>query len=101
MDSTSNYHRLNTGREIVLLPLVPDIRKIYIEATTECNFSCITCIRHSWRDTLGRMSAEVFGSIVASFSELPELQTVHFGGFGEPLTHPEIMGMITQCKSAG
>ncbi|HWR09775.1 hypothetical protein, partial [Sporomusa sp.] len=25
--------------------LVPDVKKVYLEVTTKCNFSCITCIR--------------------------------------------------------
>ena len=101
MDDNINYHRLNTGAEIVLLPLSPDLRKIYIEVTTECNFSCITCIRHSWSDEMGQMSADAFARIIADFPGLPDLRTIHFGGFGEPMTHPDILGMITRCKSAG
>ena len=101
MDECIRYHRLQTGSEIVLLPLVPDIRKIYIEVTTDCNFSCITCIRHSWSDAMGQMPAAVFDRIVSDFSGLPELQTVHFGGFGEPMTHPDLIGMIRRCKSLG
>lgn len=93
--------RLNTGNEIVLLPLVPDLRKVYLEVTAECNFSCITCIRHSWRDNMGRMSDTTFQAIVAGFSCLPDLRTIHFGGFGEPLTHPKMLDMIAQCKAAG
>lgn len=101
MEDTSKYHRINTGNEIILLPLAPDLRKIYIEVTTECNFSCITCIRHSWSDKIGQMSAAVFERIMADCEELPDLQTIHFGGFGEPTTHPAIIQMITQCKSMG
>ncbi len=101
MDDIIQYHRLNTGNEIVLLPLSPDLRKIYLEVTTECNFSCITCIRHSWNDVMGQMSADVFARLVADFPGLPDLRTVHFGGFGEPMTHPDILSMITRCKSAG
>ena len=93
--------RLNTGNEIVLLPLVPDLRKLYLEVTAECNFSCIMCIRHSWRDDMGRMSDTTFQAIAAGFSGLPDLRTTHFGGFGEPLTHPKMLDMIAQCKAAG
>jgi tungsten cofactor oxidoreducase radical SAM maturase len=95
------YHQINTGSEVILLPLVPDIRKIYIEATAECNFSCVTCIRHSWCDEMGQMSPAVFERIVASFAALPDLRTIHFGGFGEPLTHPEMIRMISRCTSMG
>jgi len=101
VDDTTSYYRLNTGNEIVLLPLVPDLRKIYIEVTTECNFSCITCIRHSWSDAMGQMPDDVFDRILSNFPDLPDLRAIHFGGFGEPLTHPGIIGMISRCKSMG
>lgn len=101
MDNPSGYHRLNTGNEIVLLPLAPDLRKIYIEVTTECNFSCITCIRHSWSDKMGQMSSEAFERIMTDCKELPDLRTIHFGGFGEPTTHPDIVEMVSRCKFMG
>ena len=50
---------------------------------------------------MGQMSADVFARLVADFPGLPDLRTVHFGGFGEPMTHPDILSMITRCKSAG
>ena len=101
MNDSIRHHRINTGNEVILLPLVSDVRKIYIEVTAECNFSCITCIRHSWSDAMGQMSSRVFERVVASFDGLPDLRTIHFGGFGEPLTHPEILAMINRCKSMG
>ena len=44
-------YRFHTGNEIIELPLVADVKKIYVEVTTACNYSCITCIRHSWSAT--------------------------------------------------
>ena len=101
MNDGVGYHRVNTGNEIVLLPLLPDIRKLYIEVTTECNFSCITCIRQSWSDAMGQMPATIFDRILTDCQKLPDLQTMHFGGFGEPLTHPAIVEMVARCKAAG
>ena len=101
MKETDRYHRINTGNETVLLPLVPDMRKLYVEVTSECNFSCITCIRHSWSDETGRMSTDAFERLLLGCKELPDLQTIHFGGFGEPLTHPDIADMVACCKRAG
>jgi Fe-coproporphyrin III synthase len=95
-----NY-RFSTGNEIIELPLKADVKKIYIEVTTGCNYSCITCIRHSWNDQIGDMSSENFNQILTGMNQLPELQAVHFGGFGEPLSHPHILEMIAQCKHKG
>ena len=94
-------YRFSTGNEIIELPLKPDIKKIYVEVTTDCNFSCVTCIRHSWHDDFGQMSREIFDKMLADCKELPELKTIHFGGFGEPLLHPGIIDMVTACKDKG
>lgn len=82
-----------------LIPLRPDIKKIYIEVTTKCNFACITCIRSSWKDQLNHMAWETFESLFESLKDLPNLETVHFGGFGEPMMHPRIMEMIQVLKA--
>ena len=77
--------RLDTGEETILLPLRADVKKIYIEVTTCCNFNCITCIRHSWSDEETSLSWHDFLSVVTQLKAFPDIQSVHFGGFGEPL----------------
>ena len=99
--NSMEYHRIDTGEEVVLLPLKPDIRKIYVEVTTNCNYTCITCIRHSWSDADGHLPWTLFAKMLQDMKALPELQEVHFGGFGEPLTHPMILDMIRACHQAG
>ncbi|WP_434133776.1 hypothetical protein KIAC18_002110 [Sporomusa sphaeroides] len=68
--------RTADGYRISLLR--PDVKKVYLEVTTKCNFSCITCIRSSWQDELTHMSWETFKNIefVAMkkiFARLPNL----------------------------
>lgn len=84
-----------------VISLVPDVKKVYIEVTTRCNFDCTTCIRNSWDDELGHMDVKVFSALVDQLKELPDLQTVHFGGFGEPLSHTYIFEMIKDIKELG
>ncbi len=84
-----------------LIPLVPDIKRIYIEVTTKCNFACITCIRSSWQDELAHMEWGTFANILNNLKELPQLESVHFGGFGEPLMHPRIFDMLRAVKGIG
>lgn len=84
-----------------LIPLLPDVKRVYIEVTTKCNFSCITCIRSSWQDELAHMTWETFENILKSLKELPNLEVVHFGGFGEPLMHPKIFDMLRKIKDIG
>lgn len=94
-------YRFNTAEETIELSLKPDVKKIYIEPTTNCNYSCITCIRHSWGDDLSHMPWPVFEKVRKDMAELPHLKTIHFGGFGEPLSHPQIIDMIASCKEMG
>jgi tungsten cofactor oxidoreducase radical SAM maturase len=81
-----------------VISLVPDVKKIYIEVTTRCNFDCTTCIRNGWEEELGHMDPGVFKLLLEQIKQLPELQAVHFGGFGEPLSHPDIFDMIDDIK---
>ena len=78
------------------------LAKLYIEPTNQCNLKCRTCIRNFWNEPMGKMSKSVFKRIIEgikAFSSLPEV--VFFGGFGEPLFHPDIVDMITQVKKLG
>ena len=78
------------------------LAKLYIEVTNQCNLNCKTCIRHVWNEESGRMSEEVFGAIMDGLNSFPALpEKVFFGGFGEPLSHPRIIEMITRVKSMG
>lgn len=97
-DSEQEALFIQTESGYRVIPLVPDVKKIYVEVTTQCNFSCITCIRNSWRNELSPMEWSTFENILDSLKELPDLETVHFGGFGEPLSHPKIFEMIKAVK---
>jgi tungsten cofactor oxidoreducase radical SAM maturase len=84
--------------ELILHPRVPDARKLYIEATSGCNLQCRTCIRNVWSDPQAKMPMELFQRIVDSLDGLPNLNRVVFTGFGEPLTHPDILDMIEAVR---
>jgi tungsten cofactor oxidoreducase radical SAM maturase len=79
---------------VILLPRVPDLRKVYIEPTTLCNLKCHTCIRNVWENQGGHMRIEVFLDLIEQFGEFPQLERVVFMGFGEPFLHPQILQMI-------
>lgn len=84
--------------DLLLHPRIPDVEKLYIEATTGCNLQCSTCIRNEWSDPLAPMKESTFRQIVASLDGLPDLKRVIFTGFGEPLTHPHILDMISAIR---
>ena len=85
----------------LLIPRTVDVRKLYIEPTTICNFNCTTCIRHSWADDLAHMDWSVFVRIYEGLDRLPQLECVHFGGFGEPFSHPRLLEMLALVKDKG
>ncbi|MDO7786629.1 tungsten cofactor oxidoreductase radical SAM maturase [Desulforamulus aquiferis] len=92
---------LPTEEGYKIIPLRRDLKKIYIEVTTLCNFSCTTCIRNSWQDEMGMMEWATFEKLLQQLKELPNLECVHFGGFGEPMSHPRIFDMLKAVKDQG
>ena len=85
----------NIGRSAAALS------KIYIEPTTLCNLDCRTCMRNVWDEPLGKMSKETFAKIMQGVSQFSNPPSVFFGGFGEPLVHPDIIDMVQAAKMAG
>jgi MoaA/NifB/PqqE/SkfB family radical SAM enzyme len=77
------------------------LAKIYIEPTNQCNLECRTCIRNIWDETPGIMSETTFEQIMHAISEMETTPTVFFGGFGEPLFHPDISDMVAKASASG
>jgi tungsten cofactor oxidoreducase radical SAM maturase len=84
--------------ELILRPRLPDARKLYVEATSGCNLQCRTCIRNVWSDPQAKMTMDTFQRLEDSLVGLPDLKRVIFTGFGEPLTHPNILEMIEAVR---
>jgi tungsten cofactor oxidoreducase radical SAM maturase len=84
--------------DLILHPRLPDVRKLYIQPTTACNLNCRTCIRNIWDDPEAQMNLSTFERLVESLDDLPDLTRVVFSGFGEPLTHPNILEMIQAIR---
>lgn len=79
---------------------VDDLKKLYIEPTSRCNLSCKMCFRHAWIDpVLADMEWEVFER--ALDTQPDSVQTVFFGGMGEPLVHPRILDMVNAARATG
>jgi tungsten cofactor oxidoreducase radical SAM maturase len=84
--------------DLILHPRLPDVRKLYIQPTSGCNLHCRTCIRNVWDEHEAQMPMNTFHRLVESLDRLPHLTRVVFSGFGEPLTHPNILEMIETVR---
>ena len=86
-----------------LLTLHRDVlRKLYIEPTSFCNLQCRMCFRNGWiGESFGHLSLECVQALMEDRQVQDTVETVFFGGMGEPLFHPDIMEMIACAKSAG
>jgi len=109
-ESYLNQHIIESGNELFLEEsehgLVLHFKRLdacraYLEVTTRCNLNCAMCIRQTWRDPQGSMSAETFQAIINGLRSFPNLKRVVIGGFGEPLIHPKIIEMTAQVHSLG
>ena len=69
------------------------LKKLYIEPTTKCNLNCKMCFRHMWFDEpICDLGLEDFRHVIDTMPDTVE--TIFFGGMGEPLFHKEILEMI-------
>jgi MoaA/NifB/PqqE/SkfB family radical SAM enzyme len=83
--------------------LVQDVpRKLYVEATALCNLTCATCIRNAWDEPMGHMPLARYHRLLDGLPRGgPEPITLAFAGFGEPLTHPDLLEMVRLARAAG
>ena len=95
LDFVSDHGRVE------ILPNIHSLRRLSIEPTSRCNLSCRTCIRNTWEEPMGDMDEATFERIVGQLARFPHLETVMFGGFGEPTAHPRILAMIHAVKALG
>lgn len=86
---------------ITLRRQIHALRRVYIEPTNWCNLNCITCMRNVWGEPYGYISQATFARILESLKKFTPLPTVFFGGWGEPLFHPQIMDMVSSVKALG
>jgi MoaA/NifB/PqqE/SkfB family radical SAM enzyme len=86
---------------IEIRPSLHTLARVYIEPTSRCNLACRTCIRNTWDETLGDMTRPTFDRLASQLGRFPRLESVMFGGFGEPTAHPDILAMIGKVKALG
>ncbi len=80
---------------------VTHLARVYVEPTNQCNLACRTCVRNTWDEPAGQMTDATFARIIDGLRAFSPPPTVFFGGLGEPLSHPHIVDMVDQARSAG
>jgi MoaA/NifB/PqqE/SkfB family radical SAM enzyme len=78
-----------------------NLARVYVEVTNQCNLDCVTCMRNVWDEAPGRMSEAVFQRVLEGVRAVQPAPGVFFGGYGEPLTHPQICDWVAQARQAG
>jgi MoaA/NifB/PqqE/SkfB family radical SAM enzyme len=73
-------------------------KRAQIEITTRCNLDCPMCPRRR----LGLKGADMdFGVFRGIIDGLSSVREITLSGWGEPLMHPDLAGMIDYSKSRG
>lgn len=76
------------------------LKKLYIEPTTKCNLNCKMCFRHTWFDEpICDLSLQDYRHILSTMPS--SVETIFFGGMGEPLFHKDILEMIRLAADTG
>jgi MoaA/NifB/PqqE/SkfB family radical SAM enzyme len=58
-------------------------------------------MRNVWDVKYGHMSEETYTRVLSGLAGLPHKPELFFGGYGEPLSHPNILNMIDRAKRQG
>lgn len=99
MKDISAYNSIGT-----MLPMnnpVQSLNRIYLEVTNRCNLNCSICIRNVWDDVPGSLSYDTYHKILKDIQDNDLAPEIFFGGFGEPLSHPDIIKMIQGANRQG
>lgn len=78
---------------------VDRLRKVYVEATGQCNLRCTMCPRQDWAASAGHMTDRCYGALLEGLpGDAPDGITLAFGGFGEPTIHPDFLNMVARAS---
>jgi MoaA/NifB/PqqE/SkfB family radical SAM enzyme len=78
-----------------------ELNKIYVEPTSRCNLTCVTCIRHAWDEPFGDMKWPVYQALISGLVDFPGPKTIAFAGLGEPLLHGRFPEMVRLAHERG
>jgi len=90
-----------SANRLSLLRSTASLARVYVEPTNTCNLDCRICMRNVWDEPPGMMSGQTFSRIMDGLSEFSPIPSLFFGGYGEPLAHPDILEMVASAKHSG
>jgi MoaA/NifB/PqqE/SkfB family radical SAM enzyme len=90
-----------SGNKLEIQANIHSLAKVYLEPTSKCNLNCKTCVRGTWKEKMGSMDLKTFDTLIDQLRDFKNLQSVMFGGIGEPTFHQDILYMVKQVKSLG
>lgn len=93
---------MHSNKKAMDKTMTDNIKKLYIEPTSACNLNCSMCFRHNWiNEKKGFISEVTFESIIKSLQNVKSIDSVMFGGMGEPLLHKNIANMVSEFACLG
>ena len=96
-----NRTSLNTDMDEALCDFLPSPRSIYLEICSDCNLHCAICANDHRYDNSTKGSRLSRKDIKTLFAQLPELPLKVILTGGEPLLHPELIGILDDLSKAG
>jgi len=82
-----------------LPPYLPErFKRIHLELTNRCNFSCLFCPDGKMTRKRGIMETELAQSALDQIAELGVAEKVTFHVMGEPLLHPDFFSICDHAK---
>ena len=87
---------------VTIMALRPEgqITHLQVEPTTRCNLNCTSCIKPVYDREWVEKEISLKG-LDCILHRSPGIMSVHLQGWGEPLLHPDLPGMIQVCKKRG
>lgn len=89
------------GHGLYMHPSVHALKRVYVELTNKCNLTCSTCMRNVWQVEYGRMSVQIFERLLSGLEGCEGKPELFLGGYGEPLSHPDVLALIGMAKRRG
>jgi MoaA/NifB/PqqE/SkfB family radical SAM enzyme len=83
------------------MPRTDALTKLYVEITTVCNLNCQMCLQRAWGEPIGSMPLSTFTNLMHQVEQFPHPPILHFGGYGEPMSHPDFIRFVQLAKASG